>query len=605
MTNDELNQYIKHYIEKDRTGRAIMLTGAWGMGKSHYIKNTLIPYLAEEENGEHQCIVVSLYGISDLSEVSKAIYLETRMVKIKIESEKGKAAMLAAKTVLKGIAGHFGVELNADEKDLRELYASVDLSGKLIVLEDVERTSISLIELLGYVNSLVEQDNVKLMLVTNEDEIIQYKPVEKDKTDSRTNGIYRDNFTPDNSQTKQYTEETLLYLQTKEKSVGDTIHFSGDLKSAVIAIMSNYKGQIMKAISTDETASDIVDLMCFMRSMNLRSIIFACQKTSDVFEYFPSSYSVDFLKTVFYGIAAFSLRMHAGASKKWIGMDEYSEELGIRKYPLFRFCYDYIMTQHMDTSSISKAVTCLEKLRLYDPDKTSRDPDVQILMRFHVHTETEVMKAVESITVRLKTIDDISFGDYGRIASALVTAKYALGIDITDAKILLIDNLKGRANNIKESDLFWSTISTENEEERQEFVQLRGEMIRSLHMDEGIVPGFDYQPEQASLLHEYTTKKTGLVYEANGFAKYLDIPCLAKMYFRSTPYQMEKIRGAFTSLYRQGSLLDRLVDDRPAIEQLLSILVDEKGNVELDKVQQLQCRWFIENLIKIKNEILP
>ena len=39
MTNDELNQYIKHYIEKDKTGRAIMLTGSWGIGKSYYIKN--------------------------------------------------------------------------------------------------------------------------------------------------------------------------------------------------------------------------------------------------------------------------------------------------------------------------------------------------------------------------------------------------------------------------------------------------------------------------------------------------------------------------------------------------------------------------------------
>ena len=43
MTNDELNQYIKHYIEKDKTGRAVMLTGSWGMGKSYYIKNSLIP----------------------------------------------------------------------------------------------------------------------------------------------------------------------------------------------------------------------------------------------------------------------------------------------------------------------------------------------------------------------------------------------------------------------------------------------------------------------------------------------------------------------------------------------------------------------------------
>ncbi len=147
-----------------------------------------MPFLGEEENGKYQCVVVSLYGLSDLSEVSKAIYLETRMRKIRIDSEKRKAAILAAKTVLKGVASRFGVELTADEKDLQALYESIDLSEKLIILEDVERTSINLIELLGYVNSLVEQDNVKVMLVTNEDEILQYKPAEQNEKSIGSNG---------------------------------------------------------------------------------------------------------------------------------------------------------------------------------------------------------------------------------------------------------------------------------------------------------------------------------------------------------------------------------------------------------------------------------
>ena len=57
MTNCELNQYILHYIEKDKTGRAVMLTGDWGMGKSYYVKNTLIPFLLQPENGEHKLAV--------------------------------------------------------------------------------------------------------------------------------------------------------------------------------------------------------------------------------------------------------------------------------------------------------------------------------------------------------------------------------------------------------------------------------------------------------------------------------------------------------------------------------------------------------------------
>lgn len=47
MTNGELNQFILHYLTKDKTHSAIMLTGSWGTGKSYYIQNVLVPFLKE------------------------------------------------------------------------------------------------------------------------------------------------------------------------------------------------------------------------------------------------------------------------------------------------------------------------------------------------------------------------------------------------------------------------------------------------------------------------------------------------------------------------------------------------------------------------------
>ena len=41
MNNTELSNYILHYVENDKTGRAIMLNGEWGIGKSYYIQNIL------------------------------------------------------------------------------------------------------------------------------------------------------------------------------------------------------------------------------------------------------------------------------------------------------------------------------------------------------------------------------------------------------------------------------------------------------------------------------------------------------------------------------------------------------------------------------------
>ena len=45
MNQNELNEYIKHYLEKDKTQSAIMLSAPWGTGKSYYINNVLVPYL--------------------------------------------------------------------------------------------------------------------------------------------------------------------------------------------------------------------------------------------------------------------------------------------------------------------------------------------------------------------------------------------------------------------------------------------------------------------------------------------------------------------------------------------------------------------------------
>ena len=85
MTNAELSKYIEHYVEKDQTKSAIMLTGEWGIGKSHYIKNELIPFLTS--NGGYKCILVSLYGLSSVSDISKSIYLEARAKVLSSKSE--------------------------------------------------------------------------------------------------------------------------------------------------------------------------------------------------------------------------------------------------------------------------------------------------------------------------------------------------------------------------------------------------------------------------------------------------------------------------------------------------------------------------------------
>ena len=103
MTYDDLNKYIIHYLEHDRTHSAIMLSGPWGSGKSHYIKHNLIPALKKSNGEKDRSIVVSLYGIQDTSEISKEIYIELRSRWISREARNTEMFQTGKSTVYKGL----------------------------------------------------------------------------------------------------------------------------------------------------------------------------------------------------------------------------------------------------------------------------------------------------------------------------------------------------------------------------------------------------------------------------------------------------------------------------------------------------------------------
>ena len=165
MTITELNNYIKHYLEEDKTHTAIMLTGEWGSGKTYYVKNELAPFL--QDGKENRCIIISLYGLQDISDISKSIYMELRIKKLKKDSEMRTVGKVVTKTIVKNVVGILGIDVNMSEDDLQNLYSSIDLNGKLLIFEDLERSNIELIKVLGYINNLVEQDGVKVLLVAN------------------------------------------------------------------------------------------------------------------------------------------------------------------------------------------------------------------------------------------------------------------------------------------------------------------------------------------------------------------------------------------------------------------------------------------------------
>lgn len=604
MTYQELNQYILHYLTEDKTKSAIMLTGPWGTGKSYYIQNELKPFLEEKENGGHSCVIVSLYGLKDTAEISKSIYLGTRMKFLTAASEKSTTVAFAGETIIKGIAGAFGVDLSVSERSLKRLYASVNLTGKLVVLEDLERSGIDILEVLGYVNNLVEQDGVKVLLVANEEELIQYTLLKASTKADLERTEMLDRIT--GHRDRLFTDSTIAYLKVKEKTISDTIEFEEDYQTAIREIVQIFDNETLNKFSTIESIKDILDIMLHCQSYNLRSFIFACQKTNDIFSSLDEKYLSDenFIQAVFIGILSFVLKQKNGNSHTWGNEKYFSAVLGHEKAPLFKFCYDYIMRQITEFEDIEGAYQAYSELVLYDKNRSNNDNDIITLQTYYVRTDSDVLDAISNIERRLEVPEDISFYQYGTIAVYAIIIKGILGCDIDTIKRRLVANLEGQGNKLELEQIFRTIIGTDcTTKQKEEYESLRKEMARSLKKGDKIIPNFDYQPEQSKDFYDYAITNEGKFHTQESFAAQFDMKRLSEMFRNSTAEQKQQIRGVFVEMYRIGNIKSFLANDRESIVQLLEFIkADRSGDVG-DRIQQLQYDWFIKNLEEIKRKL--
>ncbi len=597
MTNFQLNEYIKKYLQNDKTHSAIMLSAPWGTGKSYYIQNELIPFLRKEENGGYSCIVVSLYGLNSIFEISKALYLESRFRFIPKDSEKVETGKFAVKTVLKGVTSFFGIDLSKSQDEMQKLYDSIDLSGKLLIFEDLERSGISTFEVLGYVNSLVEQDGVRVLLVANEKELKQYEPIEEDNNEKQEATELLDRLS--NHIVRRYTEGTKQYLSTKEKTVSDTIVFEGDKLSAIKQILSQFNNMYLSRFSCEEEVKEILQLLEKYDISNLRTLIFACQKSDDILTHINPDIEkdFDFLKTVIYSAIIFSNRIKSGKKVAWIGGKNFSIELSSEEYPLFRFIYDYITKQVIDESKIEEAKETLKKIRLFDKNKSKGDADLLVLYNWQICSEKEVLCAINSITKRLQNENDISLYEYGRLAEYLIAVKTIIGCDIETAKERLINNLNNKGSEMS-SDFLYTIVLDSNTDPQiiKEFEDLRVKMKNSLENYDSVFSQFDYHPSSISSLCEYVSNHIGDIYSNASFVSKFNIERIVEMIKNCSSKEIQRFRSVFPQIYKPGVVSDFLPEEKESISHLLDKIGELKSYEIFDKIQNKQLEWFETDL---------
>ncbi len=255
---DELVEIILDYVRRDYTDYAIMINGEWGSGKTYFWENKVKNKIETMElNGkQYKTIYMSLYGISNLEEISKKLFMETtqlmnKSVKKFVDSRVGMTIPEYAKTGF-DMANLFGVSQWNDKIDYNKL---LNVDDKVLCFDDLERANVDVIDVLGYINNFVEHDHIKTIIICNEKELsnkLKNSNVEMktfiatyllDKEGKIGNNAKLDKPMVDLIQDKiEYIfDKANDYERIKEKLIGETFEYIPEFNYIINGLLMRYE----------------------------------------------------------------------------------------------------------------------------------------------------------------------------------------------------------------------------------------------------------------------------------------------------------------------------------------------------------------------------
>ena len=330
---EDLVESILDYVRADYTDYAIMINGEWGSGKTyfwnHKVKNKIESL---NINGKkYTTIYMSLYGISNLEEISKKIFIETtqlmdkNMKKYMITTGQDSIPEYA-KTGL-DMANFFGVTQNGDKMDYGKFFSTDD---KLLCFDDLERANVDVIDILGYINNFVEHDHIKTIIICNEKELAT--KIKNSNLEMKTfiatyildkEGMLTNTDVPMVEKIRDKIEyvfdKAIDYERIKEKLIGETFEYSPEFTYIIHGILMRYENDPELIRFLRENTGYIIGTFNRSGTRNLRILKHALNDFKKVFEvvnkYYPNTnYRV--LQTMLIFTIAMSFEIKAGKITK-------------------------------------------------------------------------------------------------------------------------------------------------------------------------------------------------------------------------------------------------------------------------------------------------
>ena len=273
-------------------------------GKTHFWNNKIRKKIESMQlNGKrYTTIYMSLYGISNLEEISKKIFIETTQLMDKnlrkfMDANGQSTIPEYAKTGI-DMANFFGVTQNGDKVDYGEFFSTDD---KVLCFDDLERANVDVIDILGYINNFVEHDHIKTIIICNEKELstkLKSSNIEMktfiatyllDKQEE-LNNIDKPLVEKIQDKIEHVFDKANDYERIKEKLIGETFEYAPKFDYIINGILMRYENNPDLIRFLRENTGLIISTFNKSGTRNLRILKHALNDFKKIYEMVNKSY---------------------------------------------------------------------------------------------------------------------------------------------------------------------------------------------------------------------------------------------------------------------------------------------------------------------------
>lgn len=665
LNEDAITAEIMSYVKNRIYNYAVLIDGDWGTGKTYFIQKSLIPNL---ESSGYMPIYISLYGINSTDTVSQKIALS--LLTNKIPADKKAIAKQCLPAIGSFVLPIGQTLLNATGMSILEplLKSPVedipwdtifkkfsDSRKRIFIFDDLERCSLPINEILGYINSLVEHESEKVLIVANQKAIgkmslhnnleakyqvilnPQLQLTEKVRDSSPTYFSSSPNlidkpitsFTPEQlkQQTASLFSENVLYKEIKEKLVGQELYFRPTLAKTIPQIINeSYLDDDVKTILSQSVQKIVnvfilesyTNLRCFQAALLTLNRIWNLNFDKDID---PRDRHV-LLEDLFIAILHTTIQQKRGGARMHWSEGKSYDQCTYSKSPLhfaryfmsFKFIEDYIFESQLNRNDAVATINAYVQNEVTAPREKKNDP-IQKIGNYYLMDDSQVEQLYQELVVCVGTHSYTLVELIKLLSFAYNLLDLGFSVDVNQLYLKIENSISKfeimptESIRFFETSMFDGSFLNPTSPHYSKFKYQCNNLLimlkrkNSTNESAELSALINTSDSWGRKLYEYTLNNKEAFLSEGAFLSKMDTDVIADKLLKSPPNDWQDFRRCLSLVYNFANLNDYFSEDLENAEELKRRL---ESIVLPDKIlNNIHKKWLIEDLKEIISKLTP